>query len=295
MSHKKSMLPIKELIEDQFSVPSIRHEIENESGIIRFNTRQDFGSSEKAAEWFLGFCKEIGTPVSQSPEGDLVLSIQNKSYGENDPRTRGPNTNKKLSFHSDRCDAIAFLCLNPAKTGGENQVIDSRKIEKIIQSERPDLHQTLKEKFPHKRHIVDQGNQLPYVMQPIFSKSGGYFACSYLRVLIDRADQDKTCPSLSKLQKEAIDFLDQVCERRELQTKFTMQRGDILLLNNWILLHRRTAFEDFSDPSMKRHLLRIWLSMPNSRPIDQSFEDNFGSTKAGAVRGGMKMHSKFQK
>ena len=46
---------------------------------------------------------------------------------------------------------------------------------------------------------------------------------------------------------------------------------------------------------MKRHLLRIWLSMPNSRPIDQSFEDNFGSTKAGAVRGGMKMHSKFQK
>ena len=70
------MLPIKELIEDQFSVPSIRHEIENESGIIRFNTRQDFGSSEKAAEWFLEFCKEIGTPVSQSPEGDLVLSIK---------------------------------------------------------------------------------------------------------------------------------------------------------------------------------------------------------------------------
>ena len=43
------MLPIKELIEDQFSVPSIRHEIENESGIIRFNTSQDFVSSEKAA------------------------------------------------------------------------------------------------------------------------------------------------------------------------------------------------------------------------------------------------------
>ena len=83
---------------------------------------------------------------------------------------------------------LLFFALIPPKTGGENQVIDSRKIEKIIQSERPDLHQTLKEKFPHKRHIVDQGNQLPYVMQPIFSNPEAIlhvliFACS-LTVLI---------------------------------------------------------------------------------------------------------------
>ena len=51
-------------------------------------------------------------------------------------------------------------------------------------------------------------------------------------VLIDRADQDANCPDLSKLQKDAIDYLDEVCERPELQLRFTMQRGDILLLNN---------------------------------------------------------------
>ena len=114
-----------------------------------------------------------------------------------------------------------------------------------------------------------------------------FFACSYLRVLIDRADQDPNCPDLNDIQKEALDFLDSVCERKELQSCFTLQKGDMLFLNNWTTLHRRTAFDDHEDSDKKRHLLRIWLSMPNSRPIDESFRKNFGAVEAGAIRGGI--------
>jgi hypothetical protein len=66
------------------------------------------------------------------------------------------------------------------------------------------------------------------------------------------------------------------------------QPGDILLLNNWVTLHRRTAFEDDDDPAKRRHLLRLWLAMPNSRPISPLFLENYGATAAGAVRGGMR-------
>ena len=114
------------------------------------------------------------------------------------------------------------------------------------------------------------------------------FACSYLRVLIDRADQDPQCPNLTELQKEALNFLDAVCEREELQVRFTLNKGEILLINNWTTLHRRTAFEDFEDVNKQRHLLRIWLSMPNSRPLDPAFQANFGSVEAGVLRGGIK-------
>ncbi len=271
-----------------FEVCSALKELENGTGIVRIQTEDLLDKINHPAKWFLGWCKKLGTPVSQSAEGEFLLSVRNESFGEQDKRTRGPNTNRKLAFHTDRCDVIAFLCIMQAKSGGENQVIDSQVIEKIIQFERPDLHNVLKQKFPYKRHVVDTGNQTPYVMQPIFSHTKGHFACSYLRVLIDRANQDANCPDLSKLQKDAIDYLDEVCERPELQLRFTMQRGDILLLNNWTLLHRRTAFKDYQDPKMRRHLLRVWLSVPNSRPIDESFSDNFGSTKAGVIRGGMK-------
>ena len=229
----------------------------------------------------------MGTPLSQNTEGDLVLSIKNAGLSTDDPKVRGPNTNKKLSFHSDRCDVIAFLCLQPAKSGGENQIVQSEEVEQIIRKERIDLYTILSQKFPYKTHTIDGANPLPYCEQPIFSSRDGFFACSYLRVLIDRADQDPQCPDLNDIQKEALDFLDSVCERKELQSCFTLQKGDMLFLNNWTTLHRRTAFQDHDIPSQKRHLLRVWLSMPNSRPIDESFRANFGSVEAGTLRGGI--------
>jgi hypothetical protein len=69
---------------------------------------------------------------------------------------------------------------------------------------------------------------------------------------------------------------------------FRQVEGDILLLNNWVTLHRRSAFEDHQELERRRHLLRIWLSVPNSRPLDPAFEANYGATAAGAIRGGMR-------
>jgi len=286
MSFEMSMSPIVPMDERNFCPIAIRESLENDEGIIRMDSGKNFANKESASKWFIQFCKKIGTPLSQSSEGDLVLSVKDESFGHKDPRTRGPNTSNKLSFHSDRCDVIAFLCLCPAKKGGENQIVQSFKVKEIIKEERPDLLKILEAKFPYKRHVVDLANKRPYVMQPIFSLKDNFFACSYLRVLIDRADSDEKCPNLSKIQKEALDFLDEICERPSIQQRFTMQKGELLLLNNWILLHRRTAFEDYLEQHKKRHLLRIWLSVPNSRPIDEAFIENYGSNLAGAVRGG---------
>jgi hypothetical protein len=85
-----------------------------------------------------------------------------------------------------------------------------------------------------------------------------------------------------------LDFLEQVAEEPKLHVRIRQRPGDILLLNNWVTFHRRTEFLDHSDPARKRHILRIWLSVPNSRPIDPLFRENYGATEAGAIRGGMR-------
>ena len=267
----------------------LAEELESGLGMARFSALEvlDFTELTEYSDWFLNFCRALGTPRSQSTSGDFVLSIRNESFAKEDQRTRGPNTNRSLSFHTDRCDVIAFLCLNPAKSGGENQIVQSSIVEEIIHKERPELHAVLTQNFPYKRHVIDQANPSPFCLQPIFSWKDSLFACSYLRVLIDRADADPDCPALTPQQREAIDFLDQVCEREDLQTRFTLKAGELLFLNNWTTLHRRTAFEDFKDPNKRRHLLRIWLSMPNSRPLDEAFRANFGAVEAGALRGGI--------
>ena len=123
-------------------------------------------------------------------------------------------------------------------------------------------------------------------MQPVFSFRDGRFACAFLRVLIDRADADADCPTLTEQQREALDLVESCAA--ELSTEIRRQPGDILFLNNWVTLHRRTAFKDHADSAQRRCLFRIWLSPPNDRPLDAAFADNYGAVAAGTVRGGMK-------
>jgi hypothetical protein len=271
----------------------IGDELETGSGVVLLKglPTERFGKGakrlDKAQEFFSAIVSQLGIPVSQSSGGDLMLSVRNEAFGKNDSRTRGPNTNRRLSFHTDRCDVIAFLCLKQAKKGGENELVSSPALYEVIRKERPDLLEVLMQPFPYKRHLVDTGNALPYCEQPIFSFCDGHFAGSFLRVLIDRADADPDCPSLTDEQREALDFLEETAEREDLLVRFRQEPGDVLFLNNWVTFHRRTAFEDWSEPERRRHLLRVWLSVPNSRPLDEAFKANFGSVEAGSVRGGM--------
>ena len=93
---------------------------------------------------------------------------------------------------------------------------------------------------------------------------------------------------MTDLQREALDFVETTAGNPSLHFQFRQERGDILLMNNFSTLHRRSAFEDHEEPELRRHLFRIWLSVPNSRPLHPLFKDNYGSTGAGDLRGGMK-------
>ncbi len=245
-------------------------------------------SKDSARDAFHEWTGTLGTLLSQNEGGDEVFNVSDAGFAKDDPRTRGPNTKNKLSFHTDRCDVIAFLCWKQALTGGENQLISSQHLYNEIAARRPDLLEVLKQPFVYKRHTVDLGNALSYCEQPIFSFTKGHFACSFLRVLIDRAHADPELPDLSSEQIEAMDFLESVADEPGQAFHFRQEPGDILLLNNWITLHRRSSFEDHEAEEEKRCLFRIWLSMPNSRPIDHLFQANFGDTRAGAVRGGFR-------
>jgi hypothetical protein len=45
--------------------------------------------------------------------------------------------------------------------------------------------------------------------------------------------------------------------------------GDIQLLKNSVILHKRTEYEDWEEPERKRHLLRLWLAAPDFEDGDE--------------------------
>jgi hypothetical protein len=267
----------------------IRERLETGAGVVLLRSLPIANAAESSVKAaFLRLASEIGTALSQAADGSRIFSVRDAGFANADPRARGPNTKKRLSFHTDRCDVIGFLCLQDAKQGGDNEIVSSEAVYARIESQRPDLLAVLKQPFYYKRHSVDLGNDQPWCQQPIFSFCKEHFACSFLRVLIERAHADPNLPALTPLQLEALDFLEETAANPDLYLRFRQHPGDLLLLNNWSILHRRTAFEDWVEPERRRHILRAWLAVPNSRPLDPMFAANYGDVRAGAIRGGMR-------
>ena len=65
--------------------------------------------------------------------------------------------------------------------------------------------------------------------------------------------------TLTDKEIEALDYMEEVANRPEVRIQFLMEPGEILFVNNCLILHSRTEFIDSSDHALKRHLLRLWL------------------------------------
>jgi hypothetical protein len=268
---------------------SIQFDLENRSGatLLRGFPLDEIEPAT-VPRLFVAAMSLIGTPVPQTVDGAKLFHVRDEGFAKDDPRARGPSSRNRLTFHSDRCDVIAFLCIQDAKRGGESEVVSSVALFETVKRQRPDLLRVLMEPFWYKRHNVDPGNEHAFYEQPVFSFCKGRFASSLLRVLIDRAYAEPQTPEMSEQQREALDLLESLACQPEMHYSFRQKPGDILLLNNFVTLHRRTEFEDDDEPQRRRHLLRLWLAMPNSRPLDPAYQASYGETEAGAVRGGMR-------
>jgi hypothetical protein len=67
----------------------------------------------------------------------------------------------------------------------------------------------------------------------------------------------------------------------ELALNMAFEPGDIQLLNNHLIYHARTRYDDYEEPERKRLLLRLWLAVPGSRPLPAGYELVFGNIEAG--------------
>jgi len=134
---------------------------------------------------------------------------------------------------------------------------------------------------------------LPQAMSysmPIFSAEQARFACKYSRFYIDQAQEFPDVPRLSQRQRAALDAFEEELGSEKWRFSMQYESGDVVFVNNFVCFHGRTAFSDGDLAQGRgRHLLRAWLSMPNSRPLSSCWSRQvyFPRTEAGAIRGGV--------
>jgi hypothetical protein len=90
---------------------------------------------------------------------------------------------------------------------------------------------------------------------------------------------------LTDAEQDAIRMLLAVAEEVCFEMRFAP--GDIQLLNNHVIYHGRTAFTDDAGTGQDRMLMRLWLSVPNSRALPEDHAVLWGDVREGQPRGGI--------
>ena len=236
--------------------------------------------------WGLGL--HLGTAVTQSDKGDVLGDVRN--FGDQvtaaSPTGRGYMSSEWLGFHTDTSDVVALMVLRTSKTGGRSMFASSVAIRNKIASTWPQLSDILQQPFYWSWKGQQPAGEGPYYQQPIFTNRDGRFAARYIKTHILSAQEFPEVPRLTEWQRAAMTAIDLLAMDPEYHYSMQFEPGDMQFLNNHVTLHARTAFEDHPEPDRKRHLLRMWLATPNSRPLDPAMKPIYRDQTGGAVRGG---------
>ncbi|MBW4674105.1 MAG: TauD/TfdA family dioxygenase [Desmonostoc geniculatum HA4340-LM1] len=230
-----------------------------------------------------GISLHLGTAIPQSRAGELINDMKDIGLKDGDPKSRYLNSGGPAPLHSDGCDLLMMLCISQGEFGGESELTSSVAVHNEMLEHYPDLLEVLYQPFDHKLPNWYQGNQEYYPL-PIFANCQGYFVCLYAPFLIDHAQNKTNAPRLTEKQRQALDIFNELCNSPKFKLTFMLLPGDILLLNNWVVVHGRKHYTDGTES--KRHLQRIWLSHPKSRPLPPEYSIPYGNIAPGSVRGG---------
>jgi hypothetical protein len=233
-------------------------------------------SDDEVGLIFWGIGTYLGNPVTQNPQGDLLGHVYDhgRKYGNID--VRGYETNAHLPFHSDGCDLVGLLCLRRAKGGGLSSIVSSVTLHNEILRQHPEYLAPLYNGYHYiKREAALTEDPVTPNRIPVFGAKDGFVSARLVRNQINAA-ATKTGKPLAPLEKAALDFLDSLAYDADIHLDMDLQVGDMQLCNNYTVLHSRTGFEDFAEPEKRRHMIRLWLTTQERRPLAENFPPQNG-------------------
>lgn len=280
---------------DDFPLPSLgprlralRDEILDGRGFVQLRGLpvDDWPLADLAtAYWGIG--AHLGKAVSQNAKGHVLGHVRDLGLSPEDPNARIYQTTARQNFHTDSCDIVGLLCLRTARRGGLSCLVSSATVFNRMLVLRADLVRALMEPVCIDRRGERHADGRGWWRAAVFNRADdGTLTTIYTRRYIESAQRFPEVPRLTPAYREALDLFDAICEEPEVRLDIEFRPGDMQFLCNHVVLHDRTAYEDWPEPERKRHLLRLWLCPPVGRALPPEFASRYGSLEIGN-RGGI--------
>lgn len=268
---------VLDLTKSDFPLPTLARrlaEIERElidgRGFVRLRgiDRSAYTQDEmEVLYWGIG--THLGLPWPQNKHGHVLGDVTDQAKRPDDQTARGNELGGiALPFHCDGSDLVGLLCLENGRSGGLSAVANSVLIHNRLVRERPEWAAALYEPLPYDFRGEQPAGGEPYYTVPAFTEWDGRLFVRCIPPYILASQRHAAAPRLSAVQLEALQAVVTMADDPANHVLMELRPGDIQFINNYHVLHGRTAYEDDRSSGRIRHLKRLWLetTVLTSRP-----------------------------
>jgi alpha-ketoglutarate-dependent taurine dioxygenase len=228
----------------------------------------EFSKDEaKAVYWILS--QLVCRPVAQSWDGKMVYDV--RDFGKPPGNGVRPDvTNAEQNFHTDNSynlcapDYVALLCLRPALEGGISSIVSFHTVYNQMLARHPQLVDRLFAPYLFDRNKEHAPDAPAVISHPLMQVEHGRLTSRLSHRHVVNGYR-MAGVELDPLGEDALETLEATMNQPELAREFFFEPGQIQIVDNRRLGHRRTGFTDFSEEDRKRHLVRLWLRADGRR------------------------------
>jgi hypothetical protein len=209
--------------------------------------------------WGIGL--HLGEPWAQNKYGHVLGDVTDQGKTIDDPTVRGNELGGiALDYHTDGSDLVGLLCLRTAKRGGLSCVANAVAIHNHMVRECPELAAALYDELPYDTRGEQAEGARAFYTVPGFTEHRGRLFVRFIPQYILASQRHPDAPVLSETAKEAIRTAVGLANDPDFNVYMDLQPGEMQFINNYHVLHGRTAYEDDVAGGYKRHLKRLWLA-----------------------------------
>jgi len=234
-------------------------------------------SLDVVRDFYLRLGEHMGTPISQNLAGERIVEIKDRGLDVNKRDVKPSQTNAEQRPHTDPADIVSLLCIRPAQTGGLSRIASAMAIYNDILANRPEYLDWLYRGFHHDLR-GDASEAAPYGCTPqpipVYRLKDNVLSCVFNASTIKDA-QSRMGALVPDSEMKAVDYMVGLARSDEFRLEMDFRAGDLQLLNNYTVVHWRTHFTDPAEADRKRLLLRMWLNVPNARPVDAEMAEGY--------------------
>ena len=173
-------------------------------------------------------------------------------------------TNAEQNFHTDNSynlvppHYVGLLCVRTAMAGGVSGIVSFATAHEEMRRRHPDLLPRLYQPFHFDRQREHAPGDVMTTWHPMLESEDGRLVARLSRFQI-RNGYKLAGAEIDPEGLAAMEAFEAILTAPGMAAQFHFEPGQIQILDNRALGHKRTGFTDWPEPERKRLLIRLWL------------------------------------